>query len=360
MASQHIPERGIEQRFEVSPQGFLQIPGIEQRGQLVRQRESHGRAAGRHEAQWRRPLPRRPVPRRQVPSGGHRCRAAPGFGNHLARHEQAKLDPDAGESDAVAALLRACRNIVVACQLSALHAPAIVDDRQCRSDCIGQQANAGRTRVKCIRDHFGEDRFFERPGVGITQVFEEVLQVDACLTHRRILSRGRILNCAALPEQLLESQLLGYERGAFTTAHQAKPGQIELAASGVLFLDEVTAMSLTAQAKFLRVLPEREFQRLGGTRIMKANIRVIAATNRDLRKAVERGDFREDLYYRLTVFDVAIAPLRERTAAHPPPGEALLHDIGQSFGRDVGTGARLPGARMRTAFAFTSLLGEKS
>ena len=94
------------------------------------------------------------------------------------------------------------------------------------------------------------------------------------------------LNCAALPEQLLESELFGYERGAFTSAHQAKPGQVELASGGVLFLDEVTEMSLSAQAKFLRVLQEREFQRLGGTRLVKANIRVIAATNRDLRKAV--------------------------------------------------------------------------
>src|SRR5207237_8609701 len=105
------------------------------------------------------------------------------------------------------------------------------------------------------------------------------------------------LNCAALPEQLLESELFGYERGAFTGAQQAKPGQIELASGGVLFLDEVSEMSLSAQAKFLRVLQEREFQRLGGTRLLKANVRVIAATNRDLGKAVEQGHFREDLYY---------------------------------------------------------------
>ena len=122
------------------------------------------------------------------------------------------------------------------------------------------------------------------------------------------------LNCAALPEQLLESELFGYERGAFTSAQQAKPGQVELASGGVLFLDEVSEMSLSAQAKFLRVLQEREFQRLGGTRLLKANIRVIAATNRDLRKAVERGDFREDLFYRLGVFDIQIPPLRERRA----------------------------------------------
>jgi transcriptional regulator with GAF, ATPase, and Fis domain len=103
---------------------------------------------------------------------------------------------------------------------------------------------------------------------------------------------------------LLEPEVFGYQRGAFTSAQQAKPGQIELAAAGVLLLDEVTEMSPAAQAKFLRVL--QEHQRLGGTRILKANIRVIAATNRDLRKAVERGDFREDLFYRLMVFDIAI------------------------------------------------------
>src|SRR4030095_4696053 len=135
------------------------------------------------------------------------------------------------------------------------------------------------------------------------------------------------LNCAALPEQLLESELFGYERGAFTSAHQAKPGQIELAAGGVLFLDEVTEMSLAAQAKFLRVLQEREFQRLGGTRVLKANIRVIAASNRDLRKAVERGTFREDLFYRLQVFDINIPPLRERRADILPLSEAMLQEI---------------------------------
>ena len=141
------------------------------------------------------------------------------------------------------------------------------------------------------------------------------------------------LNCAALPEQLLESELFGYERGAFTSAQQAKPGQVELASGGVLFLDEVTEMSLSAQAKFLRVLQEREFQRLGGTRLLKANIRVIAATNRDLRKAVERGDFREDLFYRLGVFDIQIPPLRERRSDIVPLSETFLQEIGRSFGR---------------------------
>src|SRR5262249_31197918 len=120
------------------------------------------------------------------------------------------------------------------------------------------------------------------------------------------------INCAALPEQLLESELFGFERGAFTGALQSKPGQLELAARGGLFLDEVTEMAPAAQAKFLRVLQEREFMRLGGTRPIRANFRVIAATNRDLEEAVANGDFRADLFYRLNVFDIHIPALRER------------------------------------------------
>ena len=161
-------------------------------------------------------------------------------------------------------------------------------------------------------------------------------EVIARLIHRASARRDGpfvALNCAALPEQLLESELFGYERGAFTGAVQAKPGQIELASGGVLCLDEVSEMSLSAQAKLLRVLQEREFQRLGGTRLLNANIRVIAATNRDLRKAVERGTFREDWLYRLEVFDIRIPPLRERRSDILLLAEAFLHEIGQSFGR---------------------------
>jgi len=141
------------------------------------------------------------------------------------------------------------------------------------------------------------------------------------------------LNCAALPEQLLESELFGFERGAFTGAAQAKPGQIERAAGGVLFLDEVAEMSLSAQAKFLRVLQEREFQRLGGTRPLTADVRVIAATNRDLPTAIERGTFREDLYYRLQVFEIRMPPLRERPEDILPLSEAFLADLSRSFAR---------------------------
>jgi transcriptional regulator with PAS, ATPase and Fis domain len=135
------------------------------------------------------------------------------------------------------------------------------------------------------------------------------------------------INCAALPEHLLESELFGFERGAFTGALTSKPGRIELAAGGVLFLDEVTEMTPVAQAKLLRVLQEREFLRLGGTRPVRANIRVIAATNRDLDEAVARGAFRADLYYRLNVFDIRIPPLRERRDDILPLAAGFLREF---------------------------------
>jgi transcriptional regulator with PAS, ATPase and Fis domain len=135
------------------------------------------------------------------------------------------------------------------------------------------------------------------------------------------------INCATLPEQLLESELFGFERGAFTGAQQSKPGQIELATGGVLFLDEVTEMTPAAQAKFLRVLQEREFLRLGGTRPVQANIRVIAATNRNLDDAVAEGAFRADLYYRLNVFEIRLPPLRERRDDILPLAATFLREF---------------------------------
>jgi len=160
-------------------------------------------------------------------------------------------------------------------------------------------------------------------------------EVIARFVHRGSARRDGpfvALNCAALPEHLLESELFGYEAGAFTGAMKAKPGQIEQAAGGVLFLDEIGEMVLSAQAKFLRVLQEREFQRLGGNRVLRADVRVIAATNRDLRKAVERGTFREDLYYRLNVFELKLPPLRERRDDILPLADTFTADIGRSLG----------------------------
>ena len=142
------------------------------------------------------------------------------------------------------------------------------------------------------------------------------------------------LNCAALPEQLLEAELFGYERGAFTGATQNKPGQLELAAGGVMFLDEVAEMSPSAQAKFLRVLQEREYQRLGGTRVLKTDARIVAATNRDLPKAIDSGQFREDLsIYRLGVFAIHLPALRDRRDDVLPLADAFIQELGRSLGR---------------------------
>ena len=120
------------------------------------------------------------------------------------------------------------------------------------------------------------------------------------------------INSSAIPENLLESELFGYEKGAFTGAGTSKPGKFELADKGTLFLDEIGDVPLAIQVKLLRVLQEREFERLGGTRTVKVDVRLIAATNRDLREALEQGTFREDLYYRLNVVPIDIAPLRQR------------------------------------------------
>jgi transcriptional regulator with GAF, ATPase, and Fis domain len=148
------------------------------------------------------------------------------------------------------------------------------------------------------------------------------------------------INCAALPDQLLESELFGHERGAFTGAVQAKPGRIEQANGGVLFLDEVGEMSPAVQAKMLRVLEQREYLRLGGTRLQHADIRVIAATNRDLLSAIRRGEFREDLYYRLGVFEIVLPPLRERPEDILELADSFLDEIGLSIGRPAAGIAR--------------------
>jgi len=141
------------------------------------------------------------------------------------------------------------------------------------------------------------------------------------------------VNCAALPDTLLESELFGHEKGAFTGADRQRPGRFEQAQGGTLFLDEVGELSAAVQAKFLRVLQEREFQRVGGTVTIRADVRVIAATNRDLEREVDAGRFREDLFYRLNVFTVHLPPLRERGDDVLLLADYFVRDIGGRMGK---------------------------
>lgn len=148
-------------------------------------------------------------------------------------------------------------------------------------------------------------------------------------------SKGPFLpvNCAAIPATLLEAELFGYERGAFTGAHQKKKGKFEQAAGGTLFLDEIGDMELDVQAKFLRVLEAKNFERLGGSKTIQADVRIIVATNKDLEEMVAKKQFREDLYYRISVFPIRIPPLRERRDDIPLLSHYFVKEFSTAFGR---------------------------
>jgi DNA-binding NtrC family response regulator len=144
------------------------------------------------------------------------------------------------------------------------------------------------------------------------------------------------INSTAIPENLLESELFGYDKGAFSGANANKPGKFELADKGTLFLDEIGDVPAPIQVKLLRVLQDREFERLGGTRTLKVDVRLIAATNRDLRAALEDGTFREDLYYRLNVVAIDIPPLRDHKEDIPALANFFLEKFGREFGKPLG------------------------
>jgi Nif-specific regulatory protein len=143
------------------------------------------------------------------------------------------------------------------------------------------------------------------------------------------------VSCGALPESLIESELFGYEPGAFTDARAQKKGRFELAHGGTLFLDEVGELSRSTQVKLLRVLQEREFERLGGVRVIKVDVRLVAATNKDLEAAVQQGQFREDLYYRLNVFSIFMPPLRDRRPDILLLADHFVEKYAAAHGKDV-------------------------
>jgi transcriptional regulator with PAS, ATPase and Fis domain len=140
-----------------------------------------------------------------------------------------------------------------------------------------------------------------------------------------------IVNCAALPESLLESELFGYERGAFTGAITKKPGKFLLANKGTLFLDEISTLSLNTQAKLLRVVENKQIEPLGGNKSIKVDVRIIAATNDNLKKMVEEGNFREDLFYRLSVVPIYLPPLRDRKEDIPMLAEHFLKIFNKKY-----------------------------
>ena len=143
------------------------------------------------------------------------------------------------------------------------------------------------------------------------------------------------VNCAALPGELVESELFGHEKGAFTGATAQRKGRFELADGGTLFLDEVGELTASAQAKLLRVLQDQEFERVGGTQTLKVDVRLVAATNRDLAKMVKNGDFRADLYYRLNVFPIRLPSLSERPSDIPLLARYFLDKFARKMGKPI-------------------------
>lgn len=159
------------------------------------------------------------------------------------------------------------------------------------------------------------------------------------------------INCAAMPETLLESEMFGHERGAFTDAREMKRGLFEVADGGTVFLDEIGEMPVSVQPKLLRVLETRSFKRVGGTRDIKVNVRMLAATNQDLAKAVAGGTFREDLYYRLKVFPVEIAPLRERKEDISVLTEYFVRQFNTTLKKNIG-GFTAPAMELLRAYSW--------
>ncbi|MEK6653162.1 MAG: sigma-54 dependent transcriptional regulator [Nitrospirota bacterium] len=143
------------------------------------------------------------------------------------------------------------------------------------------------------------------------------------------------INCASIPDNILESEIFGYEAGAFTDARSAKKGLLEIADKGTLFLDEIAEMPLATQAKFLRVIETKTFRRLGGTKDIKVDMRIIAATNKDLANAVHNNSFRKDLYYRLNVMPITIPPLRERIEDIPLLAEFFITEIAENMAKKI-------------------------
>ena len=165
------------------------------------------------------------------------------------------------------------------------------------------------------------------------------------------------MNCAAIPKELIESELFGYERGAFTGAVTSKPGRFELANGGTLFLDEIGEIPVEMQVKLLRALQESEFERVGGIKTMRVDVRLVAATNRDLKKLISQGAFREDLFYRLNVVSIRLPALRERASDTPLLVEHFLKKFNERLKKNV-TGVEPEALELLTAYGWPGNIRE--
>ena len=280
-------------------------------------------------------------------------------------------DTPPGRSDV--ARLRAIAAIAAAEIRNARQVEAIEADRA-RLERLLRERRALRSEVGDLRKQVREAHFLDAV-IGQSPAFRDVLaQVELVApadstvllvgetgTGKELIARALhdqsrrsskpfvAVNCAALPETLVESELFGYEKGAFTGAMNRKPGKFELANLGTIFLDEVGDLPGQAQAKLLRVLQEREVQRVGGTRCEAVNVRVIAATNQDLSAGVQSGRFRSDLFYRLNVFPIRIPPLRERRNDIAPLAQHFIRRFAE---RQHKTAPRLAGVALERLMAY--------
>ncbi len=206
-------------------------------------------------------------------------------------------------------------------------APATPSNGEQASAAVNRQVFFGSSpQMRELQNLIAQIGWSEAPVLiqGETGVGKEVLARELHARSPRAKKSILKLNCAALPSELVESELFGYERGAFTGAFQKKPGMFELADGGTILLDEIGDMDFKLQAKLLQVLQDHEFQRLGGRDTIKVDVRVIAATHRDLEKAISENAFREDLFYRLNVINIRVPPLRERREDVIPMAEFLI------------------------------------